>query len=243
MAQSANKTSRARALPIIFIGGGKGGTGKSVVAIALIDHALREGHRVLLVETDTTNPDVGKIYKDDDRVEIHYLDLGTHEGWLKLIDICDGNSNSYVIVNPKGGNAEDIRLFGTQMNDALAEIGVDRIATWWVINLYRDAVVALREFRSTIKNMPVHVIKNGCWGAEGDFDVYNQSGEREAIEKAGGQTVVFPQVANRILRGFFNDRASLDVQSACATLGTRAEIDSWRRKTSSIFDKLLGTMP
>jgi hypothetical protein len=162
---------------------------------------------------------------------------------LKLIDICDGNSNSYVIVNPKGGNAEDIRLFGTQMNDALAEIGVDRIATWWVINLYRDAVVALREFRSTIKNMPVHVIKNGCWGAEGDFDVYNQSGEREAIEKAGGQTVVFPQVANRILRGFFNDRASLDVQSACATLGTRAEIDSWRRKTSSIFDKLLGTMP
>ena len=42
--------------------GDKGGTGKSMVAATLIDAFLQRGIEPLLVETDTTNPDVFKSY-------------------------------------------------------------------------------------------------------------------------------------------------------------------------------------
>ena len=41
-----------------MICGDKGGVGKSVVSLALLDRCLSREGSALLVETDTTNPDV-----------------------------------------------------------------------------------------------------------------------------------------------------------------------------------------
>ena len=45
--------------PALFaVGGCKGGVGKTMVALALVDYLLRRDWPILLVETDTSNPDV-----------------------------------------------------------------------------------------------------------------------------------------------------------------------------------------
>ena len=50
-------------LPTLFaVGGCKGGVGKSMVALALVDYLLQRGEPVLLIETDTSNPDVWRMY-------------------------------------------------------------------------------------------------------------------------------------------------------------------------------------
>jgi len=44
---------------VFFVTGSKGGVGKSVGAIALLDYFEMRNRQVSLVETDTANPDVG----------------------------------------------------------------------------------------------------------------------------------------------------------------------------------------
>ena len=53
---------------IFWIGGSKGGVGKSAVSMALLDY-LGESCP-LLVETDTANPDVAKAYGNAVRTEL-----------------------------------------------------------------------------------------------------------------------------------------------------------------------------
>ena len=48
--------------PIIYVGGSKGGVGKSKLSFALIDYLMSNGHKVLLLESDTANPDVYKAH-------------------------------------------------------------------------------------------------------------------------------------------------------------------------------------
>ena len=45
-------------MPIFYVGGSKGGVGKSKLTFALIDYLLDDGKQVLLLESDTSNPDV-----------------------------------------------------------------------------------------------------------------------------------------------------------------------------------------
>src|SRR3954463_12507787 len=59
--ESADKSA---AEPVIYVGGGKGGVGKSLMATAVVDFLLADEKKVHLIETDTSAPDVFKTYKD-----------------------------------------------------------------------------------------------------------------------------------------------------------------------------------
>ena len=48
---------------IYWVGGGRGGVGKSVVSMALLDYLLGKGVPTLFVESDTSHPDVYKAYR------------------------------------------------------------------------------------------------------------------------------------------------------------------------------------
>ena len=48
---------------IFYVGGSKGGVGKSKLSFALIDYLLDDGKKVLLLESDTSNPDVFKAHQ------------------------------------------------------------------------------------------------------------------------------------------------------------------------------------
>ena len=43
---------------IYVVGGGKGGVGKSIVTMATVDYFQAQGENVLLMKSDTSNPDV-----------------------------------------------------------------------------------------------------------------------------------------------------------------------------------------
>src|SRR5215204_6120796 len=55
------------ARPILLIGGGKGGVGKSLLSVALVDYVSVADGRPFLIETDTSVPDVYKTYRNHDR--------------------------------------------------------------------------------------------------------------------------------------------------------------------------------
>ena len=51
------------AKPIYLIGGSKGGVGKTLVTMAVVDYLEAQQAAVLLIESDTSNPDVWKAYQ------------------------------------------------------------------------------------------------------------------------------------------------------------------------------------
>ena len=59
---------------IYIVGGSKGGVGKSMVSMALVDYLRESKRKVILVETDTSNPDVAKAYGPIMDVEVIDLD-------------------------------------------------------------------------------------------------------------------------------------------------------------------------
>ena len=48
---------------VFYVGGSKGGVGKSLFSFALVDYLLNRNANILLVDTDTDNPDVFKAHK------------------------------------------------------------------------------------------------------------------------------------------------------------------------------------
>jgi MinD superfamily P-loop ATPase len=49
---------------LVYVGGSKGGTGKSLTCMALVDYFRKNfpQDEILLIETDSSNPDVGRLY-------------------------------------------------------------------------------------------------------------------------------------------------------------------------------------
>ncbi len=76
--------------PIFLVGGGKGGVGKSMLSMALLDYLRSAENAPLLIETDTSAPDVWKAYKND--VDNQCIDLEQKDGWLELLDVLDSES-------------------------------------------------------------------------------------------------------------------------------------------------------
>jgi Mrp family chromosome partitioning ATPase len=69
--------------PIYLVGGSKGGVGKSIVALALADHLQRRNANLVLVETDTSNPDVMKAIHHE--IECAAFDLDEAAGLASSI--------------------------------------------------------------------------------------------------------------------------------------------------------------
>ena len=83
--------------PSIYWVGGKGGVGKSMVSMALLDYLLGKSVATLFVESDTCNPDVYKAYREALPCEL--ADLDRVDGRIQLVNTCDGHRDKVVVVN------------------------------------------------------------------------------------------------------------------------------------------------
>ncbi|MDR1686685.1 MAG: hypothetical protein LBR82_09695 [Desulfovibrio sp.] len=70
---------------IYYIGGSKGGVGKTLLSFALTDYLLNRERNVLLVATDTDNQDVFKAHKDLALPNLHCLmdSFDDVDGWAR----------------------------------------------------------------------------------------------------------------------------------------------------------------
>ncbi|MFL9903331.1 protein mobD [Paraburkholderia fungorum] len=212
---------------IYLIGGSKGGVGKSLVTMATVDYLQEKGEDVLLIESDTSNPDVWKAYKDSTKTEL--VDLDEADGWVQLVNLCDSNRDSVVVVNTAARNNKGVSAYGETLNSTLAELE-RKLVTLWVINRQRDSLELLKEYMDSIPNAAIHVVRNGYFGEERKFELYNGSNLRTAVEERGGKSVNFPDLADRVSDDIYSKRMSISVASKELPIGNRAELSRWRNE-------------
>lgn len=222
---------------IYLVGGSKGGVGKSLVSMAVLDHLQAAGQRVLLVESDTSNPDVWKAYQNDVRCEL--VNLDDADGWIQLVNLCDELRDHAVLINTAARNNQGVSAYGTTLNNTLDELGRELI-TLWVINRQRDSVELLKEYLETIQATTVHVVRNGHFGEEAKFELYNGSKLRVAVEERGGRSVMFPDLADRVSDDLYTKRLAIGNALKVLPIGNRAELLRWRGEVGKMLAEITG---
>ena len=220
---------------IYLIGGSKGGVGKSLVSMATVDYLQQRDQDVLLVDADTSNPDVWKAYKDIVRTDL--LDLDQADDWIELINLCDNNPDSVVVINTAARNNKGVSAYGTTLNNTLTDLK-RKLVTLWVINRQRDSLELLKEYIDAIPDTIVHVLRNGYFGEERKFELYNGSKRRALVEERGGLSLTFPDLADRVSDDIYSKRLNIASAAKDLPLGNRAELHRWRAAVKSLLDQL-----
>lgn len=221
--------------PVYMVSGSKGGVGKSIVSMALVHYLSVRGKRVLLIDADTANPDVGKAYGKI--VETVYVNLDEKEGWMDLVNRLGEQTDETVVINTPARNGEGVKLYGMLLTDSMQELG-RRLVTLWVINSQRDSLQLLKEYLETVNTGTTFVLRNLYHGAERKFELYNGSKIRAAVE-AQGKSLNFPEVADRISDQLHSERLAIQKVIDVAPIGNRAEVNRWVKECATIFDEVI----
>ncbi|RQR30705.1 protein mobD [Burkholderia sp. Bp9142] len=220
--------------PIYMVGGSKGGVGKSFVTLALVDYLQRTDINVVLVETDTSNPDVMKAVHAE--IECASCDLDDVSGWIDLVNFCDMHRDATVVVNTAARSQSGVEQYGGTLASALDELA-RRLVVLWVINRQRDSLELLIKFGATFPNAITHVVRNGYFGSPEKFSLYRDSQLRNAVE-AQGQSLDFPDLADRVADELRSQRLSVGKAVQTMHIGERAELLRWRAIYGTMFVKL-----
>ena len=226
--------------PIVYVGGSKGGVGKSQMAFALIDYLLEKGKKVLLFETDTSNPDVFKAHENCSQgIACRQLNLDLSDGWIELVNIADEFPDHIIVINSAARSNTGIEQYGATLKDTLPELD-RKLYTFWMINRQRDSIELLRQFMTSFGETDIYVFRNLYFGQPQKFERYNDSKTKTIIENAGGKTCDFPDLADRVCDKIYSERRSIAQAIKDFPLGDRAELKRWRMKCAEIFDDILG---
>lgn len=220
--------------PIYMVGGSKGGVGKSFVTLALVDYLQRTDINVVLVETDTSNPDVMKAVHAE--IECASCNLDDVSGWIDFVNFCDTHRDAIVVVNTAARSQAGVEQYGGTLASALDELA-RRLVVLWVINRQRDSLELLLKFGATFPNAITHVVRNGYFGSPDKFTLYRDSQLRNAVE-AQGQSVDFPDLADRVADELRSQRLSVGKAAQTMHIGERAELLRWRAIYGAMFAKL-----
>ncbi len=226
--------------PIYYVGGSKGGVGKSAVASGLVDYLLVAGKSLLLVEGDTANPDVGWAYENEKGVAHVRINLDHPDGWSDLLDDIEKHKDRTVVINTPARNNMSVMRSSKTLTDSLEELDRE-LVVFWVINRQRDSIELLKEFMSKMEGAHIHVVRNLHHGMAEEFSMYNASALRLTIEtECKGSTFDFPSLAGRVADALNVKRLAISKGVVDLTLGNRAELRRWRREVAKSFAGVIG---
>jgi MinD-like ATPase involved in chromosome partitioning or flagellar assembly len=223
--------------PIFLIGGGKGGVGKSLMSMTVVDFLSANQSEPFLIETDTSVPDVYKTYQADTGGEL--VNLDEREGWIELVNLVESRPESTIVVNTGARNQTGISNFGRTLSKALPQLK-RKLVVFWMIDRKRESLELLSDFLEALPDAEVHVVRNMYLGTERKFELYNGSKMRAAIEKNGGRSLNFPEVADRVTDAMNKGRLTIAKAASELSLGDRMELERWRDECKTILFEVIG---
>jgi hypothetical protein len=232
---------------LFYVGGSKGGTGKSLVAMGLIDYLQRTypQDEILLFETDATNPDVGRLYRKTKGMTVENLALNEDEdNWANLIDLIDQSNTPHIVINSMAGANLGIEARGQFLNEALDEGIIEvEFRCLWIMNKDKDSVDLLRQYMDHIKYATVYPVKNLWFGKETDFSYYHDSNEgryiHDMVQKRGGRDFCFPVLNSKLTHRLYTQQMPFSEIRESITGGMRLSLSHWITQVNSIFGNVV----
>lgn len=225
---------------IFYVGGSKGGVGKSQCCFALIDYLLESGKKVLLLETDTANPDTYKAHHahEHEGLVCGIANLDISDGWIEMVNLADRFPGHCLVINSTARSNTGMEKYGMTLRETLGELN-RKLVTFWLINRQRDSIELLWGFLNAFPDALVHVCRNLYFGTPEKFELYNGSKARQHIEKRG-RTLDFPDLGSRVADRLYCERLPVSMALSQLPIGDRAELRRWKNACAKMFGTALG---
>lgn len=229
--------------PVYLIAGGKGGVGKSMLTMVVIDQLLLLGTKVLYFETDTANPDVWFSLERDGRaapgeaidgVVMHTVLIEEAEAWSAMINAIAEHPDHVVVIGTASRTLDAIRKNGYIMTYALPRLERE-LVTLWVVDELRDSVNQLKDHLEVFPDTETHVIKNSI---HRDF-FYDRSEVRPLIEARGGQSLRMPRLDVSVVRSLYEDRFAISKALEVIPIGNQAILYHFRSSCQKLLRPIL----
>lgn len=179
--------------PFIMIDGDKGGVGKSFVARSATHCLIAWGIKPVGVDGDPRNAHLERYYGST--LPTHRPYLREPKGWDGLIDLAGGTDPASPILIDFPGNIGDaVSQWGPKLQHAATRLQRPIVRLWTldeeddVIHLLKNSAVMFPFGPSVI------AVRNGRFGANSSFDLWEKSKTRAALLEAGGSDVYLPRL-------------------------------------------------
>jgi hypothetical protein len=227
---------------IFYVGGGKGGVGKSMVSMTLVQFLIDrygDSKTIHLIETDDSNPDVGRIYKG--KIPTMGVTMDEDEkGWILVTNLIEQSRDTLFVINSAARSNMGIRKNGQNFTAVLesGKIPYDLVILW-PLNRQKDSVTLLEEFLRYVTYGSVYPIRNNYFGKPEDFALYAKYlDESESLRTRITKTLNFPALADIIADDFYTGGRTIPetVDSLGAFAGQ--SFLSWRNRVYSMFGEI-----
>lgn len=224
-------------MKIIFVGGDKGGVGKSLAASAFVNYLIEKNKKCILIETDTSNPDVARQFEEKNfGIEVHAMRLIEKNDWLNLADFLEKHvgSDAFIVINSKAAISEEIIKNSDLINELFSALSAN-IELIWLINRQKDSLILLKKFIGSIKVDRVNVMKNLYFGDAEKFELFDNSKIKDSVD----QVLHLSDLADRVSDKIYTDRLSLAAAKKELGIGDRIEVTRFINEINSEIDKVI----
>lgn len=224
--------------------GGKGGVGKSAVAIQLIEYfSYDPNNNVLVIEVDSQNPDVARSVLKSERNNITSMlvDLRTRDGWIDMIEHLEANYASFdhAIMSLPAADlniSQYVDLVGTVTKGLRIELNL-----YWLINRQPDSInlfdKSMASGFGSIANK-VCVVINTIFGDRERFDRWMESNVRA---KYVPNELVLRELHYKAMDAYALSGKTLGEFAAEGFISRRVQVEQYYKDFSRQLDAFLSS--
>lgn len=242
----------------IIVHGDKGGVGKSFVAQAIADYLLARNEPVAIIDADTANPDVSRMFAK--YIPCAEANVRSENGWMDVMDFVIKHPGHTIIMNTPAGIGEFMKADMTSFSDFLKDQDVPvEMELWWTMNVQHDSVNLLNkaneaygQFFARLRVVCNLHFANGDKSAQGPFLLWNESPLRTRIEKNNGMTIFFPGLHVRVVQKLFTPGRTMPFSYAQDAASGEAvglehserwKLQQWRTDIKKLMDPAFDFRP
>ena len=227
-----------------FIGGEKGGVGKSVVARALAQYYIDKGRPFTGFDTDRSHTTFARFYADYAAPVVVDRYEGLDQIALPFEDAPEEGAGHSVIVDLAAQTAAPLARWirDSDLLGLLDELGV-RVNFWHLADAGKDSVALLGGLLETYGEGPNYVVVKNL-GRGTDFSQLEASTELAAAQALGARVISLPELHEASMRKIDRQDASfwaaINQRGGDDALGMleRQRVKSWLKTVYAAFDGL-----
>lgn len=226
---------------IHFIGGEKGGVGKSLVARLLAQHLIDRGIPFTAFDSDRSHASLLRYYAD----YASLVEVDQVESLDRMVDAACRCEEQRVLVDLAAQTAPALSkwIIESQLLQVASEIDL-KLVWWHVMDAGRDSTELLGQYLDRFgSQMELVLALNEIRGER--FELLEESGVLKRAEEAGAKIVRIHKLSDDSMRRIDAQGASFwaamnPIESNLASLGLleRRRVRSWMERAGAEFDRL-----
>ena len=227
-----------------FIGGEKGGVGKSVAARVLAQYFIDKGRPFVGFDTDRSHTSFTRFYADYASPVI----VDSYEGLDRIATVFEEQpvegAQKSVIVDLAAQTAAPLARWvkDSDLLPLMGEMGIT-VNFWHIADAGKDSVDLLNRLVNTYSPGPNYIVVRNL-GRSSDFSQLDESAALKKALAMGGCVITLPQLHEASMRKIDRQNASfwgaIHNRTGPDSLGMleRQRVKSWLRSTYEVFDGL-----